>query len=201
MKKIIVVFIICLLLCGCGEKEEDKYVDFEHYSSKEFDNSNGDPVRYIFNNDREHNIYVVANITPTGSEMNLYGLLYKVGEDDYISLRKFYGETYGAYFYQDWKNDLNKLYIVNGGYFEYILDKEKVSSRKLNFNIPDVPEEMIKSYEKATNSKINYTYARIYGIKDVTPEFIYYRANLENLYRSVIIKCSLDNFNCEYDED
>lgn len=201
MKKkiIIVIFFICLMLFGCGKKADDKYADYEHYSEKQFDNSKGEPVRYIFNNDREHNIYVVTNVTNEEGKL----LLYKVGENNYISLKKFINneETFDAYFYQDWKNDLNKLYIISGDYFEYILDKEKVTSKKLDFDIPDIPQEIIKEYEKDTGNKVDNSYAEIYGIKDVSNEFIYFRANLHNLYRTVTIKCSLDSFDCEYSEE
>ncbi len=60
---------------------------------------------------------------------------------------------------------------------------------------------MIEKYKTNTSYEIEHSSVEVYGIKDASTEFIYLRANLHNLYRSVTIKCSPDNFNCEYDED
>ncbi len=185
MKKIIVVLFICLIICSCGKQidEENQYNTFPHYSKKEI-NENDDSIRYIFKNDKNQNMYVVANITKEDSERNLYGLFYQINEDEYILLKEFDGNNSIFYFYQDFKNSLNKFYAIDDeNYLELELDKENIKTKELNFDMSKISQD-----------------TSIYGIKDVTPEFIYFLADCSYSYRTIIIKCSFDNLICELEK-
>ena len=145
MKKILVVLFICLLLCSC-DKKEDKYADFEHYKLEDFNKY----VSYDFigGGYNEKDTYVVADITPSKSEQNsciTEGVFYQIDKDNYIILKEIsrlvecdYIDTYSSsntYFFQDSKNNQNKIYLLrNGSLFEYISNKEIVSYKKITFD-------------------------------------------------------------------
>lgn len=180
MRKTIIILLMCLVLCGCRKHidEEDKYTEYERYSKEEI-NENDDSIRYIFKNDKNQNMYVVANITLKNSERNLYGLFYKINEDEYILLKAFDSNNSIFYFYQDFNNNLNKLYaILNDKFLELELDKEKIKTKELNFDMSSIFQD-----------------TSIYGIKDVTPEFVYFLA--DRSYSTITVKCSLDSLICE----
>lgn len=140
---------------------------------------NDDSIRYIFKNDKNQNMYVV--VKKEDSKRNLYGLFYKINEDEYILLKKFDSSNSIFYFYQDFKNNLNKLYaIIDDNYLELELDKENIKTKELNFEMSKISQD-----------------TSIYGIKNVTPEFIYFLA--DRSYSTITVKCSLDSLLCELD--
>lgn len=129
MKKFLIIFVITLLFCGC---DSDPYTDYKHCKLED-----KDAITYTIHYDDGDANYAVADVSKLYgvSEIELYGLLYKVAENDYIVLDTFGLRNtinYSAKFYND------KLYVLtngqNAGNYVYTLDREKFKKKKFSYN-------------------------------------------------------------------
>lgn len=134
MKKLVLLFTITLILCGCDNQEKDT---FKHYDLKDKDIN-----IYKYETEKTLETYVLADITPTPYESVLTGLFYKVGNDDYILLETLESSTMEAYkknymyiFYE------NKLYGLGNGdtpnIFEIELNGKNSKFKELEFRVKD----------------------------------------------------------------
>lgn len=187
MKKIIFMCTIMLLLTGCSE--ENLYADYEHYDLK------GKEVQYYecLDNERIKRTYAIADITPEEYESHLRGLFYQVGENDYILL-----DTIELPYYEEQNSRGyniiydNKLYVrgasetagVNGDALEYTLNREKFTIKEIDFQYPTLPEGKDLASLRFKNIDHNCIYLYNYSMGDDT-----------------YIKCSLEDYTCEYVED
>ncbi len=177
-----------LLLTGCGK--EELYADYEHYDLKD------KVVQYYECLDDEHIIrtYAIADITPDPYESHIRGLFYQVGEEDFILLDTIelpYYEEQDSRSYNTIYN--NKLYVhgiskskdVKGDLLEYTLNNEKIILKGIDFQYPSLP------YGKD-----------LAGLKtkDIDNEYIYFD-NYYMIKDDAYIKCSLEDYDCEYVEN
>lgn len=176
------IVVILVTLCGCSSK--NTYDDYEHY-----DLSNNINVVYHSFSDSNNIIrtYAIADITPEKYECLLYGIFYKVGNNDYILLEKF--EPYNnvsingiAVFVDD------KAYVSGISYgkiVEYSLDGIDFVKKPLEFSYGNI-----------------IFASRILDLKD---GYIYIRAaidieaSIHHEYNN--FKCSLSTYQCEVDEN
>lgn len=181
MKKTLIVFILLLTICGCSNKTENRYDDFEHSNL-----SGKDIISYTnIDDDGLQHKYAIADITPDSHEIFIYGLFYQISSDDFILLTKIESSIQKEYVTKFYGN---KLYVLdqNGDAYniEYTLDKEKISKKELNFNF--------------------YKGFAPYSINDIQENYIYYSAHTNDDSTgssiSVKIKCSLNTYECELNE-
>ena len=135
MKRILLVFILTVCVCGCSNNEYD---DFKHYSLKDRDT---ETTSYQVVNDKtkQEKIYVVTDITPEGSEASFDGLFYKISDNDYIKLDEFESCNPSSYKFED-ENYFsgNKLYITRcsgGKIYEYTLDGVDTKKTDLSWKV------------------------------------------------------------------
>lgn len=171
-KKLLLILFIFGGLCGCTNNNiEDKYSNFVHYSSSDFEKT-------FYNHG-----YVVATLSEWEAASHL--LLYQISQDDYILLDKIDScrdvisiDSSNTYFYKD------KLYLLrcgSGAVIEYLLEEEKTKPGKLvNYDTSKISKEkiFISSIEKIENNYIYYT---------------------GSTGKSFTFKCSLDTNICELD--
>ena len=187
MKKFIFMCTMILFLTGCSE--EELYADYEHYDLK------GKEVQYYecLDDERVKRTYAVADITPEEYESKLRGLFYQVDENDYILLDKidlhYYDEgnsrTYNAMYD-------NKLYVLGepesediyGDVIVYTLNREEFTIKELDFDFSSLPDSIDLSFLRIKNVDSNYIY-------------FYNSYMIDDTY----VKCSLENYICEYVED
>lgn len=196
MKKVLIVFFLVIILCGCGSKD-NKYKNYDHYDLSRY---NYKPINYTRDktgpwHDIVEENYAVAVLVEDYEKVEGYeeGLLYKVGENDYILLDSFLGcETcYNIdgynYLYKD------KLYVKREtiGIYEYTLNKEKTEKKKLEFNY----DLIFDNYKELNPTK----YLTGYKIDEVNDEYIFFKGayiyNIPNI--KINMKCSLKDLICE----
>ena len=180
MKKIFILslLIICFLLTGCKEDESK----FEHYDLK-----GKDLNTYIYYSDeRGKEVYVLADITPSGRESCLTGLFYKVAENDYILLETLeynqmesYNKDYVYQFYE------NKLYGVGNGdspmVFEIELKGLESKMKKIEYKVDDKINPFLITMIKHIDNK----------------EILYYgHATIDGINSSALINCSTSKYEC-----
>lgn len=167
MKKSILIFVSCILLSGCtNDKVEDKYANFQHYSSSDFEKT-------LYNNG-----YVIG-VLPSNSMAFEELLLYQVGQDDFIFLTEISGfqeepnlDKTATYFYKD---KLFVLRYVPSVIIEFSLDGEKTKNGKT-------------IYFKYKDKTINVS-----SIKKVENNYIYLESNEKFKCTLDTHICELDN--------
>lgn len=173
-------------MCGCTstKNEENKYEDFEHYDLIGIEKN-----QYQF---KSFNTYTVARIGY--SEINVDGLFYRVGKDDYILLDEIVScqddstiNREYTFFYTD-DNGIEKLYTSRcsgKNLFEFTLNGEKFEKKSLDFDTSKIVSDSSEEI-------------RIDSIVNVEKENIYYNTHILKKYNSSIIaKCSLITYECE----
>lgn len=178
MKRVLLIFISLIILCGCNDKSKNDFSNYEHY------NLNGKDViyhKYIDNNNLTHR-YAIADITPDAYEISQYGLFYQISADDYILIDRIESTEKKeniSIFYE------NKLYVIsmgeNPGNFEYTLNREKLEKKELNFKFSK--GFLTRNIEKVKEDEIYY-----YALSndDLTGNSTY-----------IELKCSLSTYKCE----
>lgn len=196
MKKTLLLLLL-LLLCGCTAK--DKYEGFKHYDLKHKDYETYSFARENVGLWKETVIedYAVGVIIKGGNG-NEEGLLYKVGDDDYILLDSFDGDgvyDVGGHVYQY----EDKLYIVRNELMinEYTLNKEKTTVKELGTKFDY--SAIIGKYEDGVH--LFYPFGHL--IKKVDDDYIYFSGifikNIDGV--SISIKCSLNDYKCVEDKE
>ena len=182
MKKLSIILIIILLFSGCN----NKYDNFEYY-----DLTNYKKLTFKYVENFEENIYVLADITPKNYEMKLYGLFYKISDNDYILLDKIEN---GSLSEQENYFINNKLYVNacnSSCHFEYTLLKDKTTKKELNFDYSSVGKQIRMYYPTKVEDNYIYYYSVMY---DST-------INLDYWGKEYILKCSLENYKCVDSKD
>ena len=178
MKKILMmVLIILLLFSGCSNENKE----FEHY-----DLTNYEKLTYKVVGNFEENIYAIADITPENYEMKIYGLFYKISDNDYILLDKIENGSLN-----EEENYLinNKLYVNSHNashHYEYTLLKDKTTKKELNFDYSSVGKQIRMYYPTKVEDNYIYYYSVMY---DST-------IDLEYWGKKYILKCSLEDYKC-----
>ena len=174
MKKFLVLAVISLLFCGCG----DKYKDYEHYELKD-----DEAITYTVHYDDGEAHYAITDVSVLYgvTEMKLYGLLYQVAENDYIILDTFGlrgSLNFSAKFYND------KLYVLtvgsNAGDYVYTLNREKFDKEEFNYN-----------FERG------FYISSIKDIKDNIISFSGYQQNSSGFTENAEYNFPLNGGNCE----
>lgn len=175
MKKLFIILMLVLVVCGCSNSKKGT---FKHYDLKDKDLN---PYSYIYE-DGSSDLYVLADMTGKDSLAVMTGLFYKVGEDDYILLDTFESSQTEAYV----KNSIysfvfDKLYGIGNGdtpsSFIYELDRENSKMIDVDFKYKD--KKIIPS-----------------SIKDVDGNKIVFSVyNDDNKY-----VCNLSNYKCEIEK-
>ena len=177
MKKILTILIIILLFNGCSKK----YEKFEHY-----DLTNYEKLTFKYVENFEENIYVLADITPKNYEMKIYGLFYKISDNDYILLDKIEN---GSLSEQENYFINNKLYVnahYSAHHYEYTLLKDKTIKRELNFDYSSVGKQIMMYYVTKVEDNYIYYYSIMYD-STIDPEY---------WGKKYILKCSLEDYKC-----
>lgn len=179
MKKIFMLLIGVILVCGCQNKENN-YDSFKHY---ELNQSQKDYYNYIDKNGKTE-VYVIADITPENYEYKLDGLFYEISNNDYILLDEIENNNSKVFQHE------NKLYVTACNsmcHYEYTLDKEKTSKKELNFKVSEVGKQLT-----------------LYEAIDLKDNNIYYRAkmydsSIDETYwgKEYVLKCDLKTYKCE----
>lgn len=106
MKKVILILILMIFICGCKKQDTFKHYDLSNVESTYFTQVLDDGEK----------IYALSDITPDDYESTLTGLFLKINEKDYIlletlesSINDAYKSKLLYYFYYD------KLYGVGSG--------------------------------------------------------------------------------------
>lgn len=180
MKRLLLILILGICLCGCNKENKNNFSNFEHY-----DLSGKDAIYHTYVDNNVMHKYAIADITPDSYELSVYGLFYQVSDNDYILLDKI--ESTGI------KEDIgkfyeNKLYVISmgdtSGNYEYTLNQEKITK-----------EELVFEFSEGFLAR---------SIKDVNKNEIYYKVltNDENTGSSisVLLRCSLSTYKCEISE-
>lgn len=175
MKKLLILFSLILILCGCSfEEENNEFDNFKHYKTE-------DLVKIVHNGG-----YAIALLPPTEMIGSATVLLYQVDKDDYILLNEIsitevsFDESHIRY-YKD------RLYVLESGIIrEYILDGPNTKSNNV----------VIYDYKKITDNSSIY----IGSIEKIEDNYIYYTGSTTNGLESYDnIKCSLESRICELD--
>ena len=178
MKKMIIIFIFTIIICGCTSNNKEKTSDYEIYQleHKELINHS-----YI----DDENItrrYSLANITQDSSNAVIYGLFYKISEKKYKLMEKIEvsGDERDVFkFYE------NNLYVINAGAeannLKYALNGMKFKKKELNFQFSQ--GFLIRSIQEVKKNEIYYN---VYTNDKTTGNNVY-----------VKLKCSLSTYKCE----
>lgn len=176
MKKVgkaLLLVIGIVFICSC-EKSVD-YSGFEHYDLTEYEK-----IEYSYYDNYEKNNYAFAIIEH--GEGDTVGLLYQVGENDYILLDTMM--RHGTNLKVAYKFFGDKLYTVNlgpnSGVYVYTLNKSSLVKDEIEFDNLGLPFEIVK----------------------VDRDYIYYKScygDHGNLFG--IFKCSFDDLTCIKEED
>lgn len=155
MKK---VFLFFLIICVCGCSNKNEMSGFKHYQLSNFEN---DSVKYSYYNEKTHHMdeYIIADITPKDSLLNISGLFYQVDDDDYILLDKF-EDGNSNYIFEEYNYfSEEKLYVIRGHgatIYEYNLNGPNTQKKDLSSKIK------IKLYD-ATVEKVDNGYIFLEG--------------------------------------
>lgn len=180
MKKLLVLILvsICILVSGCS-KDDDKYSNYEHYHFNAQDLN----IHVYYRDGDKKEVYALADMTPEDALSYKTGLLYLVGDNDYILLKDFWGSRYDEYqFYYD------KLYGISGdtGIFEVELNGTETKIKKLDFEVEGEP------YGFGTSSIIKVDFNQI-----VLSGY----AMIDGFTELVKFDCSLIDYKCTMMED
>lgn len=116
-----------------------------------------------------------------------------MGEDDYILLDKidlyYYDEGHSRSFNAMYDN---KLYVlgepeskdIDGNVIVYTLNREKFTIKEIDFDFSSLPDNIDLAYRR---------------IKNVDSSYIYFFSTFMN--DDAYVKCSLEDYTCEYAED
>lgn len=194
-KILILLFISIICLSGCGTK--DKYEGYEHYDLKDYDYEIYSYTRNPKGSWNELDIenYAVAFLIPRNNknESMAYdeGLFYEISENQFILIDKFSGDINS---YNNPKYTLlykDKIYIVRGlSIYEYTLNRENTSKRKLEFNYDAILEEY--------NDTEHLYYVSGHKIDKVDDEYIYFsNISIHNSnVHDINVQCSLKDYKC-----
>lgn len=175
MKKILLIFILTVCVCGCSN---NKYDDFKHYSLKDRDTETTSH-QIVNDKTKQEETYVITDITPEGSEAAINGLFYKVSDNDYIKLDEF--DSSGPDDYKFEKQNYfseNKLYItrLSGGIvYEYTLNG--VDTQKIDLS------EKVRMY----GTKVN----------EIKNGYVYFGGKTSLYGDQLCMRCSLKTSECE----
>lgn len=198
-KKLWLISILIIFICGCSSKEEykEKYSDYKRMNfSLALANT-----KTFYDGDKISN-YAIADITEeTKDEAGMNGLFYQIDNGEWILIKRIescravgrdiHRDPKQTYFYRDEKNSQNKLFTSRCGgdaLTEYILQDEKVIKKELQFDTTSISQYGVTGY----------------NIEKVEDDEIYYRVIVYNdeghdsmkASRNVLIKCSLLNYKC-----
>ena len=166
---------MCFLLTGCSD---NNYEDYEHYDLKD-----KDITTYIIHYDDGAAQYAVADISDivNSPEMQIYGLFYKISDDDYTLIDEFSPRSTIAYSVVQYNEEL--IVLTKGddaGDYIYKLNREKITKETIDFgnvvpsSISQIKDGKIYLYGTTSNGKNN-----------ISANFV----------------CSLDTYECEQVDD
>lgn len=190
--KFLTVAIILSFVYGCGF-DNKTYDDYKHYEFEDVELN-----YYVYNKNQDSYVYAVGDVSNLEEDENQYsGVLYKVGDKDYILLDKisFCGnngdlhlDKSRTYFYEDKENDKMKLYTFRCfgmSIFEYIFDEADFQKKELKFDTTKVSDK------DSEETMFNY-------IEKVDSKYIYFNGQINNTEKQDLsIRCSLDDYVCD----
>lgn len=161
-----------IILCSCSN---ENYSKFEHYSIDDISDKEI-AVHSFISEDYQTLDYIIIDITKENSDVEEYGLLFKVSKDEYILLDKIQTTLpidSASKFYK------NKLYTIShyedAGLYEYTLNRSEYNKKKLEF----------------TNIGM------VAAIEKVDEDYVYYLSSTENIGGYQTVKCSFSKMNCD----
>ena len=187
MKKILrlVLISICILVSGCT-KDDDKYSNYEHYHFNAQDLN----IHVYYRDGDKKEVYALADMTPEGELSHKTGLLYLVGDNDYILLETLEDRSLEAFKEVSvYQFCYDKLYGIRGdtGIFEVELNGTETKIKELNFEIDGEPYVFIMPRIKEV---------------DINKIIISSSVRLDDgLWQSKKFDCSLIDYKCTMMED